>query len=98
MGKWIKTDGTQQEVPPEDGKEYTLQEMNGFVGGYLEALRLTNNLVMYVNEEGVRLQLPLNFKAMEVLKSYRPEHASTPIVGNVIIASLQETGDNEHAS
>lgn len=56
-------------------------------------MKLTSTEVMYLNEDGVRLQLPLNYKAMEVLRSHRPEHARTPIVGNVLIASLQETGD-----
>lgn len=95
MARWIKTDGTESQVAPANKVEFTLEEMNTFVSGYLEAIKLTPSQVMYFNEEGIRLQLPVNHLATQVLRQHRAEHATTVIVGNVLIASLKETGDEE---
>lgn len=93
MARYIKADGKIEEVHPTNGTEFSLQEMKAFVGGYLEAIKLTSKEVMYVNEEFVRLQLPINARATEVLHQHRPDHAHYPLCGDVLIASLAETGD-----
>lgn len=83
-------------VSPKSGQAFTLQEMQKFVEGYIEAIALTPELVMYVNEEGSRLQKPLNSRATAKLWEHRSEHKGrTYIVGDVLIASKAETGDEE---
>jgi Domain of unknown function (DUF3846) len=96
MARWIKADGTVQEVHPMNDTEFSLQEMRDFVGGHLEAVKLTSQEVMYVNEEGIRLQLPINTTATEVMHQHRPDRAHEPIYGDVLIASLVETGDEDN--
>jgi hypothetical protein len=51
---------------------------------------------MYFNEAGRRLQKPLNSRATAKLWEHRPEHRGrTYVVGDVLVASLEETGDKE---
>ena len=38
----------------------TLKELQDAVGGYVERVRLKGNAMMYVNEDGMSLDLPLN--------------------------------------
>jgi hypothetical protein len=60
MGVWIKTDGQQVEVRPNDGKEFSLAEMQHFVGGYIELVRLRDGRRMFIDEEGKLKQKPVN--------------------------------------
>lgn len=91
MGKHIKADGTVNNVTPND-KVFTLEEMKGYIGGYLESVKLNNDLVMYVNEDGIALNLPYNQAATRVVQEHRPGYQYA-IYGDVLIASLVETGD-----
>jgi hypothetical protein len=90
---WIKVDGTEQEIQPQNGRAFTLPEMQACVGGYIEAVPFVDKLIMYINEDG--LHLPHNLKATQLLRQQRPEHKHTVIYGDVLIASLVETGDEE---
>ena len=94
MARFIKTDGTVQEAHPTNGVEFSLDEMRNFVGGYLEAIKLTSQEVLYCNEDFVGLQLPINSVATEVLHQHRPD-IPYPLCGDVLIASLRETGDED---
>lgn len=49
-----------QPVQPADGKHFTLAEVQKFVGGYVELLRLPDGHVMLINEEGKLKGLPEN--------------------------------------
>ena len=95
MARFIKTDGTVQEAHPKNSVEFSLDEMRNFVGGYLEAIKLTSQEVLYCNEDFVGLQLPINSVATEVLHQHRPDHAHYPLCGDVLIANLRETGDED---
>ena len=48
----IKTEGTESEIAPADGSVFTLDELQGYVGGYIEAHRLLDGRWMILNEEG----------------------------------------------
>ena len=52
MTEIIKTDGTRQPVQPANGSDFTLEEMQAIVGGYIELVELDGNTTMVVNEEG----------------------------------------------
>jgi hypothetical protein len=95
MARWIKADGTVKEIQPANKTEFSLDEMRACVGGHIEAVKLTSQEVMYVNDEGVLQQLPINTTATEVLHQHRPDRAHEPICGDVLIASLVETGDED---
>ena len=60
----------------------SLEEMQKFVGGYVEALELKNGHTLYVNEEGRMKDLPVNNMATEFwIASW---DINEPIVGNVL--------------
>jgi hypothetical protein len=61
-GLLIRADGTETEVTPAD-TEFTLEELQVLVGGYIELVSTRDGLQMYVNEEGLVLDLPINVKA-----------------------------------
>lgn len=95
MAKLIKANSETSEQQPANGGQFTLAEMNAFVGGYLEAVNLFDGSVMYVNEEGIRLQLPINEKATALVRQKRPTDGWViPILGDVIVCTLVETGDS----
>lgn len=77
MGKFIKTSGEITEVSPANGKEFSVEELQGFVGGYFEFVRVIGGLTMACNEEGLLRNLPLNNWASNI--------ARRPIVGDVVI-------------
>ena len=63
MTEIIKTDGTRQPVQPANGSDFTLEEMQAIVGGYIELVELDGNTTMVVNEEGKFIPLSLNLEA-----------------------------------
>lgn len=82
MAQLIKTNGTVQEVTPANGKAFTLEELQGFVGGYIEPVRLGPGKTMLVNEEGLIQELPYNSKASQL--------AGQVIVGNAVVVDGKE--------
>ncbi len=74
----LKADGTRQDLTPE--KKPTLEEMQAWVGGYIEVVRVSfegKKVPMVVNEEGLIHRLPINYQAGRI--------AGSPIVGDVFI-------------
>jgi hypothetical protein len=80
-----KTDGTKEEVTPKNGKTFSLEEIHGFIGGYME-LQLTvdkkNFIVM--NEEGGLLELPVNHYATG-LCAHLHTYQNKGVRGNVLV-------------
>ena len=76
MAEWIKASGEVVEVGPKNNKKFTLEELQTFVDGYIEAVYLGRE-VMYVNEEGRLRSLPYNERASK--------RANRLIVGDVIV-------------
>lgn len=76
-------------VEPENGKDFSLKELQGFVGGHIEIVPLTKDRLMVVNEEGKLKGLPLNLVATEI---YNNESfcATDTIVGNALVCKRSE--------
>lgn len=91
MATLIKTNGTTQEVSPKSGQCFTLEELQGFVGGYIEIvpIRTSDNRLMVVNEEGLLSDLPSNRKATHELLRACPTQYN-PIVGDVLLVTDEE--------
>ncbi len=69
--------------------EHSLDTVQQFLGGYLQAIRINNSVTMWMNEEGKMQQLPPNF--LFVNKEGTPLDT---IVGNVLIAGTNSEGDD----
>lgn len=84
--KVIKTNGETQEVNPKNGKEFSLEELQGFVGGYVEKLNVNGKKVKQIimNEEGLLMKLEPNLIVTELLSLEFGREVKT-IVGDVLV-------------
>jgi hypothetical protein len=97
MAILIQPDGSNDEVVPEDGQRFRLDELQAHVGGYIENVRLPAETkvngytikTMYVNEEGRLEHLEHNLNASMI--------ADRHLVGNalVLFQGEQEEEDDE---
>lgn len=74
----IKTDGQQLPITPQNSKHFTLEELQTYVGGYVEMITLPDGKKMIMNEEGRINNLKINPQA-SILTS------GITIVGDVVI-------------
>jgi len=63
MAKLYQPNGTVTEVHPTNGKKFTLEELQGYVGGYIELIYTNRSRQMFINEDGKIEGLPHNSKA-----------------------------------
>ena len=96
MARWIRTDGTEQEVHPK-GREFTNVELHDMVSGFLSGITLTTRdqggLYMFIDGDSEANGKPLNEAATSLLHKHRPDHSHTQIYGDVVVATIEETGD-----
>ena len=86
MAKVIFTNGVEQEVSPKNGTDFSLEEMQGIVGGYIEIMPLDKTgEIMVLNEEGKLMRLPLNEKATDYF--LQNSLFDDFIVGNVLVCN-----------
>ena len=90
----LHPDGSSLDVFPEDGQRFTLEELQGHVDGhYTVVAHQVQNLngydigIVYVNEEGLLLNLEHNLNASTI--------AGKHIVGNALVLFQGEHEDEE---
>lgn len=76
------TDGSIKEVQPKNGTDFSLEELQGVVDGYVELIGLSDDRLMVVNEEGKLIGLPINGNATVLA---RLEGYDDIIVGDVLV-------------
>lgn len=83
----IFSDGATKNVEPSNGTDFSLEELRGFVGGYIEIVRISKSQVMVVNEEGKIYNLPQNEKATMLVNiaGFRDV-----VVGNVLVCDINK--------
>lgn len=73
-------------IEPSNGTDFSLEELQSIVGGYIEVIWLDKFLgdeyIMVVNEEGKLLGLPSNHEASSI--------AWQPIVGTALLCRASE--------
>jgi hypothetical protein len=95
MAKWIKASGEVVEVQPAaalkpnlKGKpkrpKFNLEELQKYVGGYIERVQIAPNTDMICNEEGKLKGLPVNHAATLLV------HMTQIIVGDVLVVERGE--------
>lgn len=99
MAKYYKTDGTVEDVKPQDGKTFSYKELQEFVGKdndrMIEIVPLPSGKVIIVNEEGKLIGLEKNEKATDYWKEeypieQYPGNNDELIVGNALVAEESE--------
>jgi len=77
------TDNKITDIVPVDGKQFTLKELQKFVGGYIEVIFLPKKMILVCNENGKLENLPMNLPATDIwIKHFG---ATDVIVGDVAI-------------
>ena len=92
MATLIKVNGETSTIAPRNGKYFELKELQEYVGGYIEGIHLDDDTMMYVNEEGLLLNLDNNIQA----SYYADEHSNVQchhIVGNAVVVPFNEESD-----
>lgn len=93
MALLIKVEGsvrTYEQVKPK-GETFSLEELQKFVGGYIEIVCVADGeLSMVLNEEGKLLRLPINHIATNLYRLLSPAPVYDFIVGNVLICGSDE--------
>lgn len=101
MALWIRVDEAAElavvttNVAPANGVRFTLEELQRYVGGYIEALPMRDGTIMWLNEEGKLNGLPYNPVADLMAHEGTGIAWSDGIVGNVLVASAAECSDAE---
>src|SRR5262245_54888766 len=96
MATILRANGEMEDLPG----PLSLEQMQKAVGGYIEFVTLRivgrERHIMIVNEEGLLKDLPVNPQATALYVEATRGAAVTPIVGDVILATLRNPGeDNE---
>lgn len=89
MAQIIKSSGVVIEVTPKNGTDFSLEELQEIVGGYIGILHLKDKRIIVYDEEGELKNSPLNQKATELLNrnSYCVEGT---IVGDVLVCDSEQ--------
>ena len=56
----IHANGEYHGITPKNGTDFSLEEAQKIVGGYVEVIHLSSTQIMIVNEEGLIRNLPYN--------------------------------------
>jgi len=89
----FQTDGRTKLLTPKNGSHWTLEELQGLVGGYIEVVSTVDRRFMVVNDEGKRLNLELNIPATRLYIHGRRDVILGPAV--VVDTRLELDGPEE---
>ena len=89
MGKLIKENGEILDVEPLNKKDYKLAELQKFVGGYIEIVRLNDSEIMVVNEEGAFTKEPNRLATIAALM-YHAIRPNGIIFGDALVCKSSE--------
>ena len=78
MAILISVDGTETETQPASSKEFSLEELQGFVGGYIEIVRTKDGKAMIINEEGKLKGLEANPAATKLVELFAGDYIAGP--------------------
>lgn len=62
----IYPDGREEKVSPANGNDFSLEEVQKIVGGYVEIIGLSDDNILLINEDGKLMGLAENVKANEI--------------------------------
>lgn len=88
MAKIYKMNGEVLNIEPKNGSDFSLEELQGIVRGYIEILPLDDDEIMVLNEEGKCKNLAINTMATYLLwdAGYHGDY----IVGDVLVCKREE--------
>jgi hypothetical protein len=87
MATLIDPDGNVTEVSPANGSTFSLEELQAFVGGYIQIIGVSNDRLCVMNEEGKLIGLPPNLPATAIVDSL---WADDYLAGTVLFCDSKE--------
>ena len=93
MATFLRTSGESEVLSPLNGVNWTLNDLQTLVGGYIEVGRTLDGKFLVLDEEGKLKGKPLNIQATWMYQYGRRD----PIVGDVVIIDtlLEMNGPDE---
>ena len=85
--KLYKTDGSVIDVEPKNGSDFSIEELQGFVGGYIEVVDLRDGRFLVCNENGKLIGLYANVEATALLKQVNKYDY---IVGDALVCTYEQ--------
>lgn len=82
--KLFKASGEIVDVRPANGRFFSLQELQGFVGGYIQVVPTPSGRILICDDDGKRKAYPVNVAATQKFYPGRDT-----IVGDVLICDLE---------
>ena len=89
MATLIKTNGENLEISPLNGTDFQLEELQDYVGGYIEIVNFRNGQIMVVNEDGKGSEDP-NDQATELALEHQAILGWDFIAGSVVLCNEEE--------
>ena len=91
MARLIKATGGEKEITPQNGKKFELDEAQELVVGYIQVIRLDDDMVMVLDEEGkLKEDCRFNATATKIARMHKRIFSWDYIVGNAIICKNAE--------
>lgn len=87
LARLVRAWGEERYVRPTKGEKFSLSELQTAVGGNIEIVRLSKNLLMVLDEEGKLKDKPLNLIATRLYRVLAK--IDDYIVGDVLIVPAQ---------
>lgn len=88
--KIYKESGRVARVFPQNGTDFTLRELQGIVGGYIELVHLGNGNVMVINEEAKgKIGTVINMSATRIAREHQAIWAHDCIVGDALVCPTE---------
>jgi hypothetical protein len=84
MAKWYKTNGDVEDVKPENGKKFTVEEWHKYVGGYCAHTHLGSGNYALYDDEGHLKSLKYNEKGSA--------RVGYDLVGPVLVIGKEDGG------
>lgn len=93
----IKSDGQIAYIDVDTSKDSGLAALQEAVGGWIELIHITEEVIAYLNEEGKQEELPFNELATDLCEHFKVGlMPGDYIVGNmVLLGSLNKDGEND---
>jgi hypothetical protein len=87
MAQIIKTTGEVIEVAPKNGTDFSLEELQTIVGGWIEIVNLRDGRLLCLDEEGKLKGKERNYVATDIYHQALPLCCKDFIVGDVLLCN-----------
>jgi len=88
MAQVIKSSGEVIETQPANGTDFSLEELQAIVGGYIEVVSLRDGRLICCDEQGKLKGKDFNTRATYILQAAMPTHDF--VVGDVLVCDADE--------